>query len=175
MPTAEDREKVDETKYTWAHYANKIFFTIMNQHLNAKMVIFVNDPYDVIDMEVKNVYTKAINELSNKTNFSTFFSNNSNKIRLQSYLKVQFQKLSQSFPRKELIYSIQQNCEDLKTGINIPSYECYHQEADRILFYIIHAIRQRGNHNTIIIDAEDMDVIILTSLVSHIKSAVLGI
>ena len=49
MPTGEDREKGDETKYTWADHANKIFFTIMNQHLNAKMVIFVNDPYDVID------------------------------------------------------------------------------------------------------------------------------
>ena len=49
MPTGEDREKGDETKYTWADHANKIFFTIMNRHLNAKMVIFVNDLYDVID------------------------------------------------------------------------------------------------------------------------------
>ena len=70
---------------------------------------------------------------------------------------------------------MQRNCEDLKTGINIPSYECYHQEADTILFYIIHAIRQTGNHNTIIIDAEDTDVIVLSSLVSHIESGVLGI
>ena len=37
----------------------------------------------------------------------------------------------------------------------------YHQEADTILFCIIHAIRQTGNHNTIIIDAEDTDVIVL--------------
>ena len=49
MPTAEDREKGDETKYTWADYANKVFLTIMSRHLNAKTVIFVNDPYDVID------------------------------------------------------------------------------------------------------------------------------
>ena len=166
----------------------RCFFTIMNRHLNAKTVIFINNPFGVIDSVKaeehvrrkciygsKNVYIKEIDELPNKTNLSTFFSNKSNKIRLQNYLKVEFQKLSQLFPGKELIYSIQRNCEDLKTGINIPSYECYHQEADRILFYIIHAIRQRGNHNTIIIDAEDMDVIILTSLVSHIKSAVLDI
>ena len=38
-PTAEDREKEDETKCTWADYANKVFFTIMNWHLNAKMAI----------------------------------------------------------------------------------------------------------------------------------------
>ena len=188
MPTTEDRERGDKTKYTWADYANNIFFTIMNRHLNAKTVIFVNDPYDVIDSVKaeeqvrrnciygsKNVYIKAIDELLNKTNLSTFFSNKSNKVRLQNYLKVEFQKLSRSFPGKELIYSIQQNCEDLKTGINILSYECYHQESDTILFYIIHAIRQTGHHNTIIIDALDTDVIALSSLVSHIESGVLGI
>ena len=104
-----------------------------------------------------------------------FFSNKSNKTRLQNYLKVEFQKLSHSFPGKELIYPIQRNCEDLKTGINIPSYECYHQDVDTILFYIIHVIRQTGNHNTIIIDAEDTNVNVLGSLVSHTESGVLGI
>ena len=100
MPTAEDREKGDETKYTWADYAIKIFFTIMNQNLKAKTVIFVNDLYVVIDSVKaeehfrrnciygsKNVYIKAINELPNKTNLSTFSSNKSNKIRLQTILK----------------------------------------------------------------------------------------
>ena len=127
MPTAEDREKGGETKYTWADYTNKIFFIIMNRHLNAKTVIFVNDLYDAIDSVKaegrvrrnciygsKNVYIKTIDELPNKTNLSTFFSNKSNKIGLQNYLKVEFQKLSQSFPGKELIYSIQRKCEDLK-------------------------------------------------------------
>ena len=97
MPTAEDREKGDETKYTWADYANKIFFTILNRHLNAKTVIFVNDPHDVIDSVKaeehvrrnciygsKNVYIKAIDELPNKTNLSTFSSNKSDKIKLQN-------------------------------------------------------------------------------------------
>ena len=49
MTTAEDRQKGDETKYTWADYADKIFFNIMNRQLNPKTVIFVNDPFDVID------------------------------------------------------------------------------------------------------------------------------
>ena len=134
MPTAEDREKGDETKYTWADYANKIFFTIMNRHLNVKTVIFVNNLYDVIDLVKaeenvtrnciygnKNFYSMATDKLPNKTNLSTFFSNKSNKIRLQNYLKVEFQKLSQSFPGTKLICSIQQNFEGLKTGINILS------------------------------------------------------
>ena len=43
------------------------------------------------------------------------------------------------------------------------------------MFYIIHAIIQTGNHNTIIIDAEDRDAIVLSSLVSHIESGALDI
>ena len=73
MSNTEDREKGDETKYTWADYANKIFFTIMNLHLNAKTVLFVNNSFDVnnsvkSEEDVgrnciygsKNVYIKAI-------------------------------------------------------------------------------------------------------------------
>ena len=43
------------------------------------------------------------------------------------------------------------------------------------MFCIIHAIRETGNHNTIIIDAEDTVIIFLSSSVSHIESGVLGI
>ena len=73
----------------------------MNRHLNTKTVIFINNPYDVIDLAKaeehvgrnciygsKNVYIKAIDELPNKTNLLTFFSNKSNKIKLQNYLKI---------------------------------------------------------------------------------------
>ena len=63
--------------------------------------------------------------------------------------------------------------EDLKAGINIPWLLWsggWHN-----FVYIIHGIRQIGNHNAIVIDAEDTDVIVLSSLVSHIESGVLGI
>ena len=99
MPTAEDREKGDETKYTWADYANKIFFTITNQHLNVKTVIFVNDPYGVIDLvkaEEQKVKTFTSRQLIN-FQIRLIFQHFSpiNQIRLQNYLKVEFQKLSQ--------------------------------------------------------------------------------
>ena len=148
----------------------KIFSTIMNRHSTAMTIIFVNDPYDVIDSikgeehakrnyvhGSKNVYIKAVDELQNKTNLSKNFTNKSNKIRSQNYLKMEFQRLSQSYPKKTFIYSVQRNCEDLKTGTKLPSYECNHQEADTIMFFIIHALRQVGNDSTIVIDAEDTD------------------
>ena len=100
MPSAEDKEKGDEKKYTRSDYASKIFFTVMNRHSNAKAVIFVNDPYDTTDSIrgeehlrrncinwSKNIYIKSNDELPNKTNLLTFFTNKSNKIRLQNFLK----------------------------------------------------------------------------------------
>ena len=188
VPSSEDREKGDETKYTWRDYAIKIFSTITNQHSTATTIIFVNDPYDVIDSikgeehakrnyvhGSKNVYIKAVDELQNKTNLSKNFTNKSNKIRSQNYLKMEFQRLSQSYPKKTFIYSVQRNCEDLKTGTKLPSYECNHQEADTIMFFIIHALRQVGNDSTIVIDAEDTDVIALSYFASHQENGVLGI
>ena len=44
----------------------------MNQHLNAKMVIFVNDPYDVIDMEVKMFTSRQLMNSQIKLIFQHF-------------------------------------------------------------------------------------------------------
>ena len=120
MLSAEDKEKGDETKYTWSDYASKIFFTVKNLHSSAKALIFVNDRYDVTDSIKeeehlrrncmnwsKNIYIKSNDKLPNKTSLLTIFTNKSNKIRLQNFLKTEFQKLSQPYPRKELIYSAQ--------------------------------------------------------------------
>ena len=70
---------------------------------------------------------------------------------------------------------MQGNCEDLKTGLNISNYECHHQEADTIFFFIVHALRKTGYDDTIVIDAEDADVIALSSFVANKENGLLGI
>ena len=45
-PSPEDREKDDETHFTWLDYANKLFSLVMARHPKASEIIFVNDPYD---------------------------------------------------------------------------------------------------------------------------------
>ena len=188
IPTAEDREKGDETKYTWYDYALKIFTCILRRHQTASTIVFVNDPYDVkesIKAEehanrsfihgTKNVYIDPAGELPTKSNMSRFFGNKSNKIRLQQYLKGMFHNFSSSHPEKEFIYSVQRNCEDLRSKTNFASFTCNHQEADTIIFYIVHALRGSGNVNAIIIDAEDTDVLVLSSFVSHREEGILGL
>ena len=104
----------------------------------------------------------------------TFFTNKSDEIRLQNFLKTEFQKLSQSYLRKELIYSVQRNCEDLKKGLNIPTYECHHQEVDTILLFIVPTVRKTGYDDTITIDAEVTDIIALSSFVANKENRLLG-
>ena len=116
VPSSEDREKGDETKYTWYDYAKKIFLCILSRHPNAVTIIFVNDPYDVQDSIKgeehasrsyinggKNVFINLSDELPNKTDMSKFFVNKSNKIRLQSFLKTAFQDFIISRKRIHLL------------------------------------------------------------------------
>ena len=42
-------------------------------------------------------------------------------------------------------------------------FTCNHQEADTIIFFILHILRKHGFLNTIVIDAEDTDVIALSA------------
>ena len=47
MPSPEDREKDDETDFTWSDYVNKVFSLVLAWHPRASQIIFVNDPYDL--------------------------------------------------------------------------------------------------------------------------------
>ena len=70
---------------------------------------------------------------------------------------------------------MQRNCEDLKTGLNIQTYQCHHQEVDAVLFFIVHALRKLGYDDTVIIDAEETDVITLSSFVANKENELFGI
>ena len=48
-------------------------------------------------------------------------------------------------------------------------------KADTILFFIVHALRKTGYDDTIIIDAEETDVIALSSFVANKENELLGI
>ena len=52
-PSPKDREKDDETDFTWSDYANKVFSLVLARHPKASQIIFVNDPYD-LEMSIRN-------------------------------------------------------------------------------------------------------------------------
>ena len=90
--------------------------------------------------------------------------NKSNNMRLQKFLKIEFLQQMKSFPEKTYIYSVQRECENLQTGSKMADFICNHQEADTIIFFIS---RKHGFFNTIVIDAEDTDVIALSAYVAR--------
>ena len=97
-PQKEDREKKEESLYTWRDYATKVYDTILSRHKNANKFILVNDPYNIEenikDSEhenrkkdnyqggSKNVIIKPDGKFPQNKEFSEFFTNKKNKIRI---------------------------------------------------------------------------------------------
>ena len=190
FPSAEDQEKNDESHFTRRDYASKIFSSIMGRHIDASTIIFVNNLYDVAEFlkseehakhksnhyiyGSKNVHIRPMDDLPSKTNFTNFFMNKSNKMRLQEFLKTEFQQQVKSFPGRTYIYSVQRECENLHTGLKMADFTCNHQKANTI-FFISHILCKHGFLNTIIIDAEDTDVIALSTYAARQSNPKLGI
>ena len=80
-----------------------------------------------------------------------------------------------SFPEKTYIYSVRRECENLQTGLKMADFTCNHQEADTIIFFMSHILRKHGFLNTIVIDAEDTDVIALSAYAARQYDPKLGI
>ena len=83
-----------------------------------------------------NVYPKSGNKFPMQQEFSRFFLNKRNKIRLQQFLKQEFQMLVNNHLEINFVYSIQSVCVNLRTTQRIADYECEHIEAYTMIFYI---------------------------------------
>lgn len=153
-------------------YAEKIFLKIMQRHPNATEFHFINDKYDV-GMTIKdaehqrrsslyssgsrNIFPKANQILPTSSNFNAFFTNSKNKVRLQKFLKEEFQRLART-KTERFYYTLGDSCYNLKTDEIATEYNCQHEEADtRILYHAF--IRQSVLDIPVVIDAEDTDVV----------------
>ena len=45
-PSVDDREKDDETEYTWSDWSQRMFSTVCQRRKNAGTIDFVNDCYE---------------------------------------------------------------------------------------------------------------------------------
>ena len=191
-PSAEDREKLDGSRYTWGDYATKMFNCIVQRHRNASQIILVNDPYDLTysikDSEherrtgdlsfvggTRNIFMRTDDELPSPRHFNNMFKNSENKMRLQEFLKSEFKTLALQQPDTRFIYSVRERCSDLSTDEELHDFACHHIEADTILFYIYSQLRKSGASDVVVIDAEDTDVLVLASHVAHQIEGTLGL
>ena len=101
-------------------------------HPRVKLLILVNDPYDWMfllkiqrmigampkNLDIcgtKNIAIKANDAFPSSKDFSDFFKNKSNKIRLQQFLRAQFIVEAKTV-YCDVIYSIQDECCSLVAG-----------------------------------------------------------
>ena len=66
-----------------------------------------------------------------------------------------------------MLYSLQRECYNLQNLERVEQFECIKSEADQILFFIYLQIGKECICDTVIIDAEDTDVIVLFARVAH--------
>ena len=138
----------------------------------------VNGIFDQLTpMELKKKFIIASDRFPSARSCQDFLCNPANKQRLQAFLQEEFSLVCREYPNIEFIYSVGPNCFGLPAGNRITDFQCEHIEADTILFFI-HAysqIRKSGVQTTVVIDAEDTDVLALAAYVANTVDGILTI
>ena len=81
-------------------------------------------------------------------------------------MKKEFRLQARQCPAIRFVYSLRSNCWDLSAeneDAQITEFQCYYIEADTILLYIYSQLRKNGINDAVVIDAEDIDVIVLAA------------
>ena len=86
------------------------------------------------------MYVKSKDKVPGAKALNNMFNNTTNKQRLKRFVK-EFEKLEQSKPVINFVYSLRQTCWNLSTGERREKFECHHIEADTIIFFIYSQMR----------------------------------
>ena len=180
-PTPDDRELVKRSgrEYTWGDFAKKVVSIIAARHTSAYQTICVNDVYDLENTikdderdrrssKVKvapNLPVKAADKLQSSLHFKSALANSSNKVRLQILIEHCLREYC-SVSGKEIIYC-KNVATNLLTNVPVEEFNLKHAEADKVIFTTYYHVRENGWQGPVLIDAEDTDIYIQASYVSH--------
>ena len=90
-------------------------------------------------------------------------------------LKTELKTLLLQHPDTRSIYSVRERCSDLFIDGEVLELTWQHMEADNILLFIYSQLRRSGVKDTVVIDAEDTDVLVLVLYVAHQTEGMLGL
>ena len=180
-PTADDRDckKRSGDEYKWIDYLDKVCSMVFTRHVNADVLILINDNYvgstikdDEHDrrafkhINLPNVYPKETEKFPSPAQFKKILLKSENKVRLQTLLKQRFKARSQEYGG-QVIYCVRGTVpENLTTGADMNEYCFYH--ADTILLSAYYKLRENGYTDDVVIDSEDTDVYVQASYVSNV-------
>ena len=157
----------------------EVIANIATRYTSAYQTICVNDEYD-LEHSIKddehdrrsskvkvapNVPVKAADKLPSSLHFKSTLANSSNKVRLQMLIEHCLQEYC-SVSSKEMIYC-KNVATNLLTNIPVEEFNLQHAEADTAIFTIYYNVRENSWQGPVLIDAEDTDIYIQASYVSH--------
>ena len=105
--------------------------------------------------------------LPSASTFRGFFGNPENKIWLQKFLHVEFQRLLDD--KVDIYYTINQWCHHLNRDKICLEYTCHHHEADTRIFYHAEILTRSRSDIVLTIDSADSDVICISAYFAHTK------
>jgi hypothetical protein len=136
-PTHEDREarKRNGSEYYWSDYLHKICSIILSRHAHTRLIILVNDKYDLLfsikddqhdrraamHPHIPNVFPKPTDPFSGAAEFNKLIVNPGNK----EQMKTQIDRL-----RTGVIYCEGETTGNLSTGVESEDYVFKHAESD---------------------------------------------
>ena len=181
-PSKEDREtkRRDGRSYLWNDYLDKICSMVMARHSTAKLIILVNDKYD-LEYSIKadehqrraakyqkipNVFPKPEDEFPGGTDFNKLMVKCANKVRLQ---KLVMEQMSAHVGEVNgtIIYCTGETAINLTTGEPERHFRFNHTEADSILLSVYAELQEIGHAEVVVLDSEDTDVYVQASYVSN--------
>ncbi len=181
-PTPEDREarKRDGSEYCWSDYLYKICAIIISRHIDAQLIILVNDKYDlpfsIKDDEhdrraakyphVPNVFPKPKDTFPASPEFNKIMTNSGNKVRLQQLVKEQL-KTQVGRVQGDIIYCEGDKSTNLSTGVASGDYVFKQPEADTMMLSAYAKLRIGNYTGAVVLDSEDTDVYVQAAYVSQ--------
>jgi len=181
-PTSDDREAVkrDGLQYRWNDYLDKICNIVISRHADARLIILVNDRYDlqfsIKDDEherraakhqhIPNVSPKPEDIFPGSVEFNKLMVNSDNKVRLQKLVMEQM-KTHVGQVKGSIIYCKGEKSIDLSTCVPTTDFGFKHPEADTMLLSVYARLRTNNVTGAVVIDSEDTDVYVQAAYVSH--------
>ena len=182
IPTPDDREarKRDGSEYRWSDYMDKICSITLSPHVDARLIILVNDKYDIPFsikndepdrraakyQQIPNVSQEPSDPFPSAVEFNKLMVNSGNKVRLQTLLKERM-KAQVCRLQTNVIYCAGENSTNLSTGT--VSQDCVFKqpEADTMLFSAYAKLRAENYTGAVVLDSADTDVYVQAAYVSQ--------
>ena len=117
---------------------------------------------------VPEIYFQKVIKLFRQSTHSMFFlANSGNKIRLQKFLQIEFQRVVND--GVDIYYTVDKNCYHLNRETLHLEYNCYHHEDDTKIFYHADLLARSRNDVVLTSDSADTDVVCIAAYFAHTK------